>query len=136
MPRAMDLAIQKAGNVGVGMVTIGNGRHLGMAAYHAMLALPHDKAVILICLVWGGALLGIAFRVFWIGAPRWLYVPLYVLPTPLIVTFPVGETPSKSRNTLDVPKRSGSSRHSGTNASPCPNISVIGPRFGLVKRLS
>ncbi|MET4780877.1 hemolysin III family protein [Glaciihabitans sp. UYNi722] len=44
-----------------------------------VLALPHDKAVLLICLVWGGALLGIGFRIFWIGAPRWLYVPLYLL---------------------------------------------------------
>jgi hemolysin III len=44
-----------------------------------VLALPHDKAVILLSMVWGGALLGIAFRVFWIGAPRWLYVPLYLL---------------------------------------------------------
>jgi hemolysin III len=44
-----------------------------------VLALPPNKAVILICLVWGGALLGILFRVFWIGAPRWLYVPLYLL---------------------------------------------------------
>ncbi|MDE0720226.1 MAG: Ldh family oxidoreductase [Dehalococcoidia bacterium] len=41
-PKAMDIAIQKAKNVGVGMVTIGNARHLGMASYHAMLALPHD----------------------------------------------------------------------------------------------
>ncbi len=37
------------------------------------------KAVILLSLVWGGALLGIGFRVFWIKAPRWLYVPLYML---------------------------------------------------------
>lgn len=44
-----------------------------------VLALPQDKAVLLLCLVWGGALLGIGFRVFWISAPRWLYVPLYVL---------------------------------------------------------
>lgn len=44
-----------------------------------VLALPHPKAVLLICLVWGGALLGIGFRVFWISAPRWLYVPLYLL---------------------------------------------------------
>ncbi len=44
-----------------------------------VLALPHDKAILLLCLVWGGALLGIGFRIFWIGAPRWLYVPLYVL---------------------------------------------------------
>lgn len=44
-----------------------------------VLALPQPKATILICMVWGGAVLGIAFRVFWIGAPRWLYVPLYLL---------------------------------------------------------
>ncbi|HEY0260152.1 MAG TPA: hemolysin III family protein, partial [Lacisediminihabitans sp.] len=44
-----------------------------------VLALPHQKAVLLLWLVWGGALLGIGFRVFWIGAPRWLYVPLYLL---------------------------------------------------------
>ena len=41
-PKAMNIAIEKARNVGVGMVTVGNGRHLGMASYHAMLALPHD----------------------------------------------------------------------------------------------
>src|SRR5690554_4510218 len=44
-----------------------------------VLSLPEDKAVLLLCLAWGGALVGIGFRVFWIGAPRWLYVPLYVL---------------------------------------------------------
>lgn len=45
----------------------------------SILALPQDKAIILLSMVWGGALLGIGFRVFWIGAPRWLYVPLYIL---------------------------------------------------------
>jgi hemolysin III len=44
-----------------------------------VLALPHDKSVLLLWLVWSGAGLGILFRIFWIGAPRWLYVPLYVL---------------------------------------------------------
>jgi hemolysin III len=44
-----------------------------------VLALPPDKAWLLLSLVWGGALLGIGFRVFWIAAPRWLYVPLYLL---------------------------------------------------------
>lgn len=44
----------------------------------AVLALPPDKATVLLSIVWGGALLGIAFRIFWITAPRWLYVPLYV----------------------------------------------------------
>ena len=29
--------------------------------------------------MWGGAILGILFRVFWIDAPRWLYVALYLL---------------------------------------------------------
>lgn len=41
-PKAMQIAIEKAKNTGVGMVTIRNGRHLGMASYHAMLALKHD----------------------------------------------------------------------------------------------
>ena len=42
VPRAMEIAIEKARNVGVGMVTIRNSRHLGMASYHAMMALEHD----------------------------------------------------------------------------------------------
>lgn len=44
-----------------------------------VLALPPEKATLLLALVWGGALLGIVFRVFWIHAPRWLYVPLYLV---------------------------------------------------------
>ncbi|NUP52925.1 MAG: hemolysin III family protein [Catenulispora sp.] len=28
--------------------------------------------------VWAGALVGIAFRVFWMKAPRWIYTPCYV----------------------------------------------------------
>jgi L-2-hydroxycarboxylate dehydrogenase (NAD+) len=41
-PKAMEIAIQKAKEVGVGMVTVSNARHLGMASYHAMMALKHD----------------------------------------------------------------------------------------------
>ena len=41
-PKAMEIAIKKAQDVGVGMVTVCNGRHLGMASYHAMMALEHD----------------------------------------------------------------------------------------------
>src|SRR5690606_10981018 len=44
----------------------------------AVCALPPDKAVELLSIVWGGALLGIGFRIFWLKAPRWLYVPLYL----------------------------------------------------------
>lgn len=42
------------------------------------LALPRDKAFMLMCIIWGTAILGIGFRVFWISAPRWLYVPIYL----------------------------------------------------------
>jgi hemolysin III len=45
----------------------------------ATLALPPEKGALLLYLVWGGALLGILFRVFWINAPRWLYVALYLV---------------------------------------------------------
>lgn len=34
---------------------------------------------ILLSVVWTGALIGVALRVFWIGAPRWLYVANYLL---------------------------------------------------------
>jgi hemolysin III len=44
-----------------------------------VLSLEEPKRLILLCLVWGGALLGVGFRIFWTGAPRWLYVPLYLL---------------------------------------------------------
>lgn len=44
-----------------------------------VLALPHDKSVLLLWMVWIGAGLGILFRIFWISAPRWLYVALYLL---------------------------------------------------------
>ena len=45
----------------------------------AVLALPPGKGTLLLVLVWSGALLGILFRVFWINAPRWLYVALYLV---------------------------------------------------------
>lgn len=45
----------------------------------AVLALEPQQGTLLLFLVWGGALLGILFRVFWINAPRWLYVALYLV---------------------------------------------------------
>ncbi|MEY4019433.1 MAG: hypothetical protein RLZZ590_733 [Actinomycetota bacterium] len=42
------------------------------------LALEREKAILLLAIIWGTAVLGIGFRIFWIGAPRWLYVPIYV----------------------------------------------------------
>ncbi|MBD8024956.1 PAQR family membrane homeostasis protein TrhA [Microbacterium gallinarum] len=50
----------------------------GTYAPIAVLALPPQQGTILLIVVWSGALLGILFRVFWINAPRWLYVALYL----------------------------------------------------------
>ena len=41
-PQAMEIAIEKAKATGIGVVTMANGAHAGMVAYHAMLALKHD----------------------------------------------------------------------------------------------
>ncbi len=42
------------------------------------LLLPPDQARTMLVIVWSGAVAGVAFRVFWSDAPRWLYVPAYV----------------------------------------------------------
>lgn len=44
----------------------------------AVLLLPTSTARWLLAVIWGGALVGIALRVFWLSAPRWLYVPIYI----------------------------------------------------------
>jgi hemolysin III len=44
----------------------------------SVLLLDSGPARTLLWIVWTGALLGVAFRVLWVGAPRWLYVPVYV----------------------------------------------------------
>jgi len=44
----------------------------------AVTLLDRRAASTLLTLVWTGAVLGVAFRVAWIGAPRWLYVPVYL----------------------------------------------------------
>jgi hemolysin III len=44
----------------------------------AVLLLSGATRVTLLAVVWTGALLGVGFRVLWVGAPRWLYVPAYV----------------------------------------------------------
>lgn len=44
----------------------------------AVTLLPGDQARILLTVIWGGAIAGVLFRVFWVGAPRWLYTALYL----------------------------------------------------------
>ena len=41
-PYAMQVAINKASQVGTGWVSVQNSNHFGIAGYHAMMALPHD----------------------------------------------------------------------------------------------
>ncbi|GAA4603968.1 hemolysin III [Actinoplanes octamycinicus] len=43
-----------------------------------VLLLPPGHARTLLWIVWAGALAGVGFRVLWIGAPRWLYVSVYI----------------------------------------------------------
>ncbi|MGW4455821.1 hemolysin III family protein [Streptomyces albidoflavus] len=43
-----------------------------------MLLLPEAKGRWLLWGIWAAALAGILFRVFWVGAPRWLYTPCYI----------------------------------------------------------
>jgi len=43
-----------------------------------LLMLEGRSRVELLSIVWGGALLGALFRMFWTDAPRWLYIPVYM----------------------------------------------------------
>ena len=44
----------------------------------ALTLLDGAARVALLCVAWGGALLGIAFRLLRPGAPRWVYTPVYM----------------------------------------------------------
>jgi hemolysin III len=45
----------------------------------ARLAMPQNTGVLVLWIVWGGAVAGIALKVCWPSAPRWVGVPLYLL---------------------------------------------------------
>lgn len=44
----------------------------------AVMLLPDNERNTLLWIAWSGALAGVAFRFLWVGAPRWLYTPVYV----------------------------------------------------------
>jgi hemolysin III len=44
----------------------------------SILVLHGTAQVVVLSVIWGGALAGIAFRVLWLGAPRRLYTALYI----------------------------------------------------------
>jgi hemolysin III len=44
----------------------------------SVLLLPRTKAIVILSIVWGGALLGVAMKVVFPHAPRWVSAPVYV----------------------------------------------------------
>ena len=44
----------------------------------AVILLWDDGGEALLWIVWSAAIAGIAFRILWVGAPRWLYTPIYL----------------------------------------------------------
>jgi hemolysin III len=45
---------------------------------YALLFLHGTARTTLLSVVWGAAIAGVVFRVFWTDAPRWLYMPMYM----------------------------------------------------------
>jgi hemolysin III len=43
-----------------------------------VLLLPATTAILLLTLVWAGALSGVGVKMFWPHAPRWVGVPMYI----------------------------------------------------------
>lgn len=43
-----------------------------------LLMLEGRERATLLAIAWGGAALGVAFRILWTDAPRWLYTPIYI----------------------------------------------------------
>jgi L-2-hydroxycarboxylate dehydrogenase (NAD+) len=79
-PKAMQIAIDKAMQVGTGWVSVQGSNHFGIAGYHAMMALPHD--MIGICLTNASPLVAPTFSV-----ERLLGT------NPICVAIPAGEEP-------------------------------------------
>ncbi|HET7898403.1 MAG TPA: Ldh family oxidoreductase [Flavisolibacter sp.] len=79
-PKAMQIAIDKAKNVGTGWVSVQNSNHFGIAGFHAMMALEHD--MIGICMTNASPLVSPTFSI-----ERLLGT------NPICVTVPAGEEP-------------------------------------------
>ena len=43
-----------------------------------LLLLEGTDRTVLLSVIWVGAALGVAFRILWVNAPRWLYTPIYI----------------------------------------------------------
>lgn len=45
----------------------------------AAMVLPRNQAILVLSIIWAGALSGALLRILWPGAPRWLTVSLYIV---------------------------------------------------------
>jgi hemolysin III len=45
----------------------------------SVLLLPRTTAVVILAVVWGGAVVGIALKTVFLNAPRWVAAPLYIM---------------------------------------------------------
>jgi LDH2 family malate/lactate/ureidoglycolate dehydrogenase len=79
-PFAMQVAIEKAKNVGTGWVSVQNSNHFGIAGYHAMMALQHD-------------MIGIAFTNASPLVSPTFSVERLLGTNPICVVIPAGEEP-------------------------------------------
>lgn len=80
-PYAMQVAIDKAKNVGTGWVSVQNSNHFGIAGYHAMMALQHD-------------MIGIAFTNASPLVSPTFSVERLLGTNPICVVIPAGEEPA------------------------------------------
>ena len=71
-PRASAL-LRRLDHSNIFLLIAGTYTPMTVAALHA------PESTVLLTIVWTGAVLGIAFRLFWLSAPRWLYVVLYIV---------------------------------------------------------
>ncbi len=114
-PKAMELAIEKAEAHGTGAVTVHGAKHLGMCAYHAMMALDHD--MIGVCMTGGGGSLMLptfgAETRFGTNPIAWA-APAGKMP-PFV--FDVATT-QVAANKLGLAQRIGAPIHSGWLAGP------------------
>ena len=72
-PRRLHMVLRRMDHSNIALLIAGTYTPLAVAL------LPPEKSTLLLILVWAGALGGVAFRLIWTNAPRWLYTPVYIL---------------------------------------------------------
>jgi len=72
MPSAVTAILRRIDHANIFLIIAGTYTPL------SILLLPSSSARTLLAIVWGGALLGLLVHLFWMSAPRWVYVPVYI----------------------------------------------------------